>query len=153
MILVLLNYFLCADKESSKENRAYAAGDDCRLVDEVLSLTRARSQVKRLVVRRQTLQVPRAARVRVDASGIKPRTAAVIHDGRLRLCRLVTVAVDAGTDAVIKILSDKLLQVVDPKTPMTAAFKCLDEILLHAVRTLLAAFQNPLRTVPTNFAD
>ena len=52
----------------------------------------------------------------------------------------------ACTDAVIKIRSDKLLQVVDPKTPMTAAFKCLDEILLRAVRTLLAAFQNPLRT-------
>ncbi|MBR1646835.1 MAG: hypothetical protein IJ685_08670 [Selenomonadaceae bacterium] len=51
----------------------------------------------------------------------------------------------ACTDAVIKIRSDKILQIVDPKTPMTAAFKIADEVLLRAVRTLAAVFQNPLR--------
>lgn len=48
-------------------------------------------------------------------------------------------------DVVIKIRNDKIMAVVDKKTPMTSAFKCVDEILLRAVRNLIAVCQNPLR--------
>ncbi len=41
-------------------------------------------------------------------------------------------------DAVIKFRNDKLLQVVDKKTPMTKAFKYSDEIFCRAVRTLIS---------------
>ena len=51
----------------------------------------------------------------------------------------------AHADAVIKIRNDKILEVVDKKTPLSAAFKCLDEILFRAVRTLVAVCQSPFR--------
>lgn len=61
----------------------------------------------------------------------------------------------AHVDTVIKIRNDKILHVFDPKTPMSAAFKCLDEILCRAVKTLLAVFQNAFRTanpLPNKFS-
>ncbi len=48
-------------------------------------------------------------------------------------------------DAVIKIRNDKILQIFDPKTPITMAFKCIDEILCRAVRNLLSVFQRAFR--------
>ena len=51
----------------------------------------------------------------------------------------------AQADAVIKIRSDKILEVVDKKTPLSKAFVCLDEIMCRAVKSLLNIFQNPFR--------
>lgn len=57
----------------------------------------------------------------------------------------------ACTDAIIKIRNDKLLQVVDKKTPLAKAFNIADEILLHAVRTLVSVFQNAFKINPVEF--
>jgi len=51
----------------------------------------------------------------------------------------------AHADSVIKIRNDNFLPLFSPRTPMTAVFKCADEIICRAVRTLLAAFQKPFR--------
>ncbi|MBD3878509.1 MAG: hypothetical protein SR1Q5_02310 [Quinella sp. 1Q5] len=48
-------------------------------------------------------------------------------------------------DAVIKIRNDKILQVVDKNTSMTKAFTCIDEIMCHAVRSLINIFQGAFR--------
>ena len=51
----------------------------------------------------------------------------------------------AQADTVIKIRCDKILQVVDKKTPMTQAFKCVDEIMYRAVRSLIDIFRGALQ--------
>ena len=48
-------------------------------------------------------------------------------------------------DMVVTVRNDEFLKTCDPKTPMTAAFKVLDEILCRAVRSLLALSQNPFQ--------
>ena len=49
----------------------------------------------------------------------------------------------AYADAVVKIRNDKILQIVDKNTTITHAFRCVDEILFHVVRTLIAVCQSP----------
>lgn len=51
----------------------------------------------------------------------------------------------AQADTVIKIRNDKILQVVDKKIPMTQAFKCVDEIMCRAVRSLIDIFRGALQ--------
>lgn len=51
----------------------------------------------------------------------------------------------ANTDVVLKIRNDKFLQMFDPKTPISYAFKVADEILCHAVRTLIAVCQSAFK--------
>lgn len=51
----------------------------------------------------------------------------------------------AQADAVIKIRSDKILEVFDKKTPLSKVFVCLDEIMCRAVKSLLNIFQSPFR--------
>lgn len=67
--------------------------------------------------------------------GVKRTTRAEVGLKNLKKC----------IDMVVTIRNDEFLKTCDPKTPMTAAFKVLDEILCRAVKSLLALSQNPFR--------
>ena len=47
----------------------------------------------------------------------------------------------ASVDKVIKFPADEILEAADPKTPITHAFKILDEAMSRAVQNLIATFK------------
>lgn len=70
-----------------------------------------------------------------------------LFEGPLRTTRAETALTNlsANVDSVIKIRNDNVLQFCDPKAPITHAFKFIDEIIFHTVRTLISVFQAPFK--------